>query len=66
MKLDSITNNLISPEELAELFKISKSSVYRLIERRQIPFYKIGAKLRFSKSDVEKYLKSVRIDPVIK
>lgn len=66
MKLDSITNNLISPDELSELFKISKSSVYRLIDKREITFYKIGGKLRFSKTDVEKYLKSVRIDPVIK
>jgi excisionase family DNA binding protein len=66
MKLDSITNNLISPEELMKLLNISKSSVYRLVNKRHIPFYKVGGKLRFSKADVEKYLKNVRIDPVIK
>jgi excisionase family DNA binding protein len=65
MKLDSITNNLISTDELAEFLKISKPSVYRLINKRVFPFYKVGGKLRFFKADIEKYLESVRIDPVI-
>jgi excisionase family DNA binding protein len=66
MKLDSITNNLISTDELSRYLKISKPSVYRLINKRAFPFYKVGGKLRFSLSDIEKYLESVRIDPVIK
>ncbi len=65
MKLDSITNNLISTDELSRYLKISKPSVYRLINKRVFPFYKVGGKLRFSLSDIEKYLESVRIDPVI-
>lgn len=66
MILDSKTNNLITPEELADIFKISKSSVYRLIDKRQIPFFKIGGKLRFSKDDVSEYLNNVRIETITK
>ena len=66
MILDSKTNNLITPEELADIFKISKSSIYRLIDKRQIPFFKIGGKLRFSKDDVSEYLNNVRIETITK
>lgn len=66
MELGSNTNNLITPSELADVFKISKSSVYRLIEKRQIPFLKIGGKLRFTQTDVDKYLNNVRIEPIVK
>jgi len=66
MRLDSNSNNFITPEELADIFKISKSSVYRLIDKRQIPFFKIGGKLRFSQSDIDKYLENVHIEPITK
>lgn len=66
MKFDLTTNNFITPEELAKIFKISKSSIYRLIDKRQIPFFKIGGKLRFSQSDVNDYLENVRIEQIAK
>lgn len=60
----STTNNLITPEELASILRMSKPSVYRLIEQRKIPFYKISGSLRFKLSDIEKYINSSRIDAV--
>jgi excisionase family DNA binding protein len=41
---------------MANLLNISRPSVYRLIEKRQIPFYKIGGNLRFKKEDIINYL----------
>lgn len=49
---------LLTVEELGAYLKISKSSVYRMIERRLIRFYKIRSGLRFDITDVEKYLLS--------
>ncbi len=66
MKLDSNTNNLITPGELADIFKISKSSVYRLVDKHQITCFKVGGKLRFSQNDVNQYLESVRIETINK
>jgi len=60
----STTNNLITPEELASILRMSKPSVYRLIEKRKIPFYKISGSLRFKLTDIEKYINSSRIDAV--
>lgn len=65
MNDDSITNNLITPEELASLLRMSKPSVYRLIEKRKIPFYKISGSLRFKISDIKKYIEDARIDSIV-
>ena len=56
---------MLTPDELARYFRISKTGVYRLVEKRQIPFYRVGGSLRFAKSDVKAYLGGNRIEPVI-
>ena len=47
---------LFSVQELADFLGVSKASVYRMIERRCIRFYKLARHLRFRRSDVEAYL----------
>lgn len=70
MKTWSIPENLIeksflSPKELSEILCISLVTVYRLIDARKIPVFKVGNSLRFSKSDVLAYLESHRIDHIV-
>jgi len=65
MNGDSNTNNLITPVELAEFLGVSKSSVYLLVETRKLPFYKVGGSLRFKMTDIEEYLKTVRVEPIV-
>ncbi|MBL7057806.1 helix-turn-helix domain-containing protein [Patescibacteria group bacterium] len=62
--IDSINENLIRPEELAKLLNVSKTSVYRIVESRAIPFFKIKGSLRFEKSDIADYLKSNRVESI--
>ena len=57
-------SNLLTPDELAGLLSISKVSVYRLVEKRTIPFYRVNGSLRFDKNDVMAYLKENRIESV--
>jgi len=66
MNVGSNVDNLITPRELASLLRLSLASVYRLVDKRALPFYKIGGNLRFSRPEVEKYLDCVRIDPILK
>jgi excisionase family DNA binding protein len=58
------TNEMLTPSELAGLLKISKAGVYRLIEQRRLPFYKVMGSLRFDKEDVMSFLQQNRIEPV--
>ena len=55
---------LLTPDELAEFLQISKTSVYRMIEKRLIPFFKVKGSLRFDKQDVLEYLQKNRIEPI--
>jgi len=53
---------LLTTTELSEFLRISMPSVYRLVERKTIPFYKIGGVIRFAKDEVADYLKQNRIE----
>ena len=54
-------DELLTVRELGVMFKISPASVYRLVEKRGIPFYRLPNKLRFKKSEVERYLEEHRV-----
>jgi excisionase family DNA binding protein len=54
----------LTRDDLAKLLKISRASVYRLAERRQIPFFKVGGSIRFAKSDVLTFLRKGRVDAI--
>ncbi len=66
MNIGSTTQNLITPDELAKLFRISKPSIYRLVDSRVLPFYKVGGSLRFSVTDINEYLSNNRVEPIQK
>jgi excisionase family DNA binding protein len=52
---------LLTPDELAHALRISKVGVYRLVEKRTIPFYKVRGSLRFDQKDVIEFLQRNRI-----
>jgi excisionase family DNA binding protein len=54
---------LLTPQEVADLLKISLTGVRRLQGSRLIPFIKIGGSIRFSKSDILSYLMNQRVMP---
>lgn len=55
--------NLITPGELQEMLRISKTGVYRLVDRRALPFYKVRGALRFDRQDVLDFLQNNRVEP---
>ncbi len=63
MNNSSITGDLITPKELSKLLKKSPASIYRLVDSKLFPFYKIGGSLRFSKDDINEYLNQSRVEP---
>lgn len=66
MNIGLNVKTLITPDELSKMLKISKSSVYRFVDGRILPFYKVGGNLRFSLNDIDDYLNGVRIEPMKK
>ena len=60
----SPTIELLTITEVAELLKISVTSVRRLQQGRHIPFLKVGGSVRFSKSDLVSYLEKMRVEAI--
>lgn len=49
-------NNALTTQEVADMLKIAKNTVYELIKRGEINSYRVGRKVRFTLSDVEAYI----------
>jgi len=49
---------LMTPDEVADLFRVSKASVYRWAERGLLPVIKMGRTVRFNVDTVKKVLES--------
>ena len=65
MSVDSnSTLDLLTIAEVAELFKISKSTVRRLQQQRRIQFTKIGGSVRFAKNDLVSYVERERVESI--
>lgn len=54
---------LLTIDELAKMFRVSKTTIYRMVESRIIPFFKISSAIRFSEDEMTAYLESQRVKP---
>lgn len=57
--------DLLSPKQLAEYLQLSQRTIYRLLERGDIPGVKVGGQWRFRKATVDEWLdvNMQRLDP---
>ena len=51
---------LLTLEELAKYLKISKHTLYKMLEKGEIPAFKIANQWRFKKSDIDKWIEQQR------
>ncbi len=51
---------LISTDGLAAMLGVSRMTVYRLIERRALPVYRVCRRIRFKLEDVQNFVESQR------
>ena len=52
---------LLTIPEVATLLKLSVPGVRRLQQRRLIPFFKVGGRIRFARNDIVAYLHKRRV-----
>lgn len=55
--------SLLSPRQAAERLGVSLCTVYRLADRRALAVIRIGGSLRFSRSDLEAFIRVSRTPP---
>jgi putative molybdopterin biosynthesis protein len=51
----------LSVQEVADRLKVSKGSIYNLIWKNEIKFYRVGRKIRFTEEDVKDYISTSRV-----
>jgi excisionase family DNA binding protein len=51
-------------EELSEYLGIKKSTLYAKVAKRQGPFYKIDRLIRFKKTEIDRWVESLRQKPI--
>lgn len=56
--------DLLTVGEVAVMLRMSKVTVYRIVESRKIRFYKLQGGLRFNRVDVDAYLQSNCVEPI--
>ncbi|MEW5765392.1 MAG: helix-turn-helix domain-containing protein [Acidobacteriota bacterium] len=49
-------DSLLTPEEAAGFLRLSVAALYAAHQRRQLPSIKIGRRLRFRRSDLERLI----------
>jgi excisionase family DNA binding protein len=65
MSIDAVpSSGLLTIADVAELLKLSASTVRRLQRQRKITFLKVGDSVRFVKSDVAAYLGRRRVSAI--
>jgi excisionase family DNA binding protein len=53
---------ILNVDELSEYLGIKKSSLYSKVERKEIPFYKIGHLVRFKRSDIDLWMEKSKVE----
>ncbi len=48
-------DNSLTPEEVAEILKIKRHTVYEMVKRGDLPAFRIGRKLRINPADLDRY-----------
>jgi putative molybdopterin biosynthesis protein len=56
---DMRPNDFYTIDDVAERLRISKTTVFRLLDRKELPGYKIGGQWRISPKQLDNYLESV-------
>lgn len=61
--VDMTTPQLLTVAEVAELFRVSSMTVYRLIRNGELPAVRVGRSYRVSEEDLQSYLQAQVVDP---
>ena len=54
----------LSINELVQYLDMKKSSLYSKVERKEIPYYKIGRLVRFKKSDIDLWIEKFKSETI--
>ena len=57
MKKSAAVGDILTLKDVAEYLKVTERTIYRLAAAKKIPAFKVGGTWRFSKSEIEQWIK---------
>jgi excisionase family DNA binding protein len=57
MPSNTIEGEILTIREIAEYLKVTERTIYRLASAKQVPAFKIGGSWRFSRQDIDVWIK---------
>ena len=57
MPTKSIDGGILTIKEIADYLKVTERTIYRLAAAKQLPAFKIGGSWRFSRKDIDDWIK---------
>ena len=52
----AMNERTLTIKELAKYLNVTERTIYNLLERRELPGFKVGANWRFRKEDIDKWI----------
>lgn len=62
MSSSAAENAIMTIGEVADYLKVTERTIYRLAGAKQIPAFKVGGSWRFSKGDIDEWIKKQSFD----
>ncbi len=57
MSNNTISGGILTIKEIADYLKVTERTIYRLAAAKQMPAFKIGGSWRFSRKDIDGWIK---------
>jgi excisionase family DNA binding protein len=64
MPTNTIEGGILTIKEIAEYLKVTERTIYRLAAAKQMPAFKIGGSWRFSRQDIDGWIKQQSQQPL--
>ena len=64
MPSSAADNAIMTIGEVADYLKVTERTIYRLAGARQIPAFKVGGSWRFSKVDIDEWIKRQSMESI--
>lgn len=60
----TMDRKFLNIDELSQYLGIKKSTLYAIVERREIPFYRVGRLILFKKDEIDAFMDKCRVECV--
>ena len=58
MDINSDSSGILTIREVSDYLKVTERTIYRLAAGKQVPSFKVGGSWRFSRSEIDQWIKS--------